>query len=514
MSGGRERTTAGGAASAPATRALVGTKWVTLGALLQRALQMAAVVVLARLLAPSDFGVFAVVSVAIDALNTFKDFGMPTALIRLRGGVPQSATTLFYLSVASAGLICCGTWLAAPWFAAFVGSPLVTPVLRAVAFKTLFESCSIVQRTLTVRELSVGRVTAVAILEAAVASCLAIVLAAAGLGVWALVWGSLVASALSALVWWRLSPWRPSGRPAAGVARQLITFGAGVSGSWAIENVIDALTRALVGRWRGVVGLGYHDLALRLAVVPIRSVTLAVGQYVAIPAMCLVQRDTRRLASWYLAAMRALSATTAPLAVCLVALPDLVVVAVCGRRWAEAAPLVQVLGPMVFLMPLLYARPVYVATGRVDLLLKISLLQLALTAPAVALAARLSLQAVCLVQIGVCAVVAAVNVTVARRLLGLRWGAIASALCLPLEGVVIQTLVLVGLRAWLRPEPTLWTLAALATPSLLAYALVLRARQPELVAALVGALKRASGLGASGAAPDGWDTAPDPGREG
>ena len=94
-------------------------------------------------------------------------------------------------------------------------------------------------------------------------------------------------------MWWRLSTWRPAGRISAGVARQLITFGAGVSGSWAIENAIDAVTRALVGRWQGIVGLGYHDLAVRLAVIPIRSVTLAVGQYVAIPAMCLVQRDLR-----------------------------------------------------------------------------------------------------------------------------------------------------------------------------------------------------------------------------
>lgn len=500
MSGEAEQTSAGGAASGSATRALVGTKWVSLGVLLQRALQMGAVVVLARLLAPQDFGVFAVVSVGIDALNTLKDFGMPTALIRLRSGIPEAATTLFYLSLASAGVICGGIWLVAPAVAGFVGSPLVTPVLRAVAFKTVFESCSIVQRTLTVRGLAAGRVSAVALMEAAVASGLAIVLAAAGFGVWALVWGTLAASALSALVWWRLSDWRPAGRVSAAVARQLVTFGGKVSGAWAIENVIDAVTRALVGRWQGVVGVGYHDLALRLAVVPIRSVTLTVGQYVAIPAMCLVQQDTRRLASWYLAALRALAATTAPLAACLVALPDLLVIAICGPRWAPATPLVRLLGPTVFLLPLLYTRPVYVATGRVDLLLKLSVLQLVVTTPAVALAARVGLEAVCLVQLGVFAALAAANIAVVRKLLDLRWRQIVPALRLPLEGVAAQALVLAGLRAWLRPEPTLWALAAIATPSLLAYALVMRVRQPELVAALLGAAKRASGLGETRAA--------------
>ena len=123
MSGDPELPAEGGASSAASTRALVGTKWVSLGALLQRALQMGAVILLARLLAPEDFGVFAVVSVAIDALNTFKDFGMPTALIRLRSGVQQAATTLFYLSVASAVVICCAAWIAAPHFAAVRRQP-------------------------------------------------------------------------------------------------------------------------------------------------------------------------------------------------------------------------------------------------------------------------------------------------------------------------------------------------------------------------------------------------------
>jgi O-antigen/teichoic acid export membrane protein len=226
---------------------------------------------------------------------------------------------------------------------------------------------------------------------------------------------------------------------------------------------------------------------------PVRSLTVAVGQYVAIPAMCLVQRDLRRMASWYLATVRAFAATTAPLALCLVALPDLLVFGICGSQWAAAVPLVRLLGPTVFLLPLLYTRPVYVATGRVDLLLKVSLLQLILATPAVYLAARVSLEAVCAVQVGVFGAVAAVNITFIRQLLHLGWGEIARALRVPLEGVAVQGLVLLGLRAWLRPEPTVWAFGAMATPALVAYAVVMRLRQPELVGVLLGAAKRASG---------------------
>jgi O-antigen/teichoic acid export membrane protein len=482
----------------PSTLALVGAKWVSLGALLQRAFRLGAAILLARLLVPGDFGVFAVVSVTVDALSVLKEMGMPTALIRLRSGVHQAASTFFYLSIASAGVICSATWIAAPQFAEFVGSPVVTPVMRAMVFKIAFESASIVQRTLAVRELSLRAVTEVALMEAAVGSSLSIVLAALGFGVWSLAWGTLGGSAVSAIVWWRLSTWRPAGRPSPGAARQLIGFGANVSGSAVIEGATEAVTRALVGRGQGVAGLGYLDLALRMAVVPVRGLTVAVGQQVAVPAMCLVQRDLGRMASWYLAALGALSAATAPLAACLVAIPELLVVGIFGSQWAPAVPLVRLLGPTVFILPLAYARPVYVATGRVDLLLRLSLLQLTLTMPAVYVAVRAGLEAVCAVQVGAFAVVAAVNVAVVRRLLALGWNEIARALRVPLEGAAVLALVLVSLRAWLHPQPTLWSIATVATPGLLAYAALVRLRQPELVAGLLGAARRASASAAAG----------------
>ena len=96
-------------------------------------------------------------------------------------------------------------------------------------------------------------------------------------------------------------------------------------------------------------------------------------------------------------------------------------IGICGSQWTPAVPLVRLLAPMVFLLPLLYTRPVYVATGRVDLLLKVSLLQLILTIPAAYFAARVSLEAVCAVQVGVFGIVAAVNIGVVRRLLDLGW---------------------------------------------------------------------------------------------
>lgn len=488
---------------APSTLALVGAKWVSLAAVVQRTIQMGTAVLLARLLVPEDFGVFAVVSVSVDTLNALKELGMPTALIRLRDGIDEAASTFFYLSVVSAALVCGATWVAAPQLAAFVGSPLVVPVLRAMVFKTVFESASIVQRTLAVRALSVGRVTMVAFLETALVSASAIALAASGFGVWSLVWGALGGSAFSALVWWCVSSWRPRARLSPGTARLLLGFGTKVSGAWAIESVTDTLTRALIGRWQSVVGLGYQDLAARMAIVPIRSLTLALGHQVALPAMCLVQRDTPRLASWYIATLRAASALTLPLAVSLVALPDYFVLGVCGHQWAPAVPLLRLLGPAVFVLPMAYApRPVYVATGRVHLLLRFALLQMALLVPGVIVAARVSLEAVCAVQLATLAVVATGQMATARRLLALSWRGILRAVCTPLEAVAGQALLLVGLRSWLRLEPTAWSLLTLAAPGLIAYAAILQWRQPELVADLLRSARRALALTSRDSQPD------------
>ena len=82
-------------------KTVTGVKWEMANKVLQKIISVASFAVLARMLEPASFGLFALEFVAIDALNLVKSFGLDSALIRRKDSVQIAADTTFFLVFAS-----------------------------------------------------------------------------------------------------------------------------------------------------------------------------------------------------------------------------------------------------------------------------------------------------------------------------------------------------------------------------------------------------------------------------
>lgn len=305
--------------------------------------QLAAGIVLARLLSPADFGVMALAFVVLGLVRPMGDFGIGNALVQranltdrhIRTAV--SAATL--LGIVTAAAIA----LAAPLGTLIMQDPRVAPVLRLLSLGFAIQGVSVVASALLRRRLDFRKQFFIDTGSYLIGYAgVSIVLAVMGFGVWSLVWGGLAQVVLSttALVATVDHPMRPL------LARkelsELLHFGAGAAGvSWVNYIALNG-DNFIVGRLMGAASLGLYNRAYTLMNIPY-TYAANVMSAVLFPAFAEVQGEPRRLGQAYLLTTQLTALIAAP-AMCTLAIvaPNLVP-ALYGSRWLGVVVPLQIL---------------------------------------------------------------------------------------------------------------------------------------------------------------------------
>lgn len=439
------------------TTAARGVAWTFLATVAARLLWVAALAVLARLLAPRDFGVLASALVFLTYAETVADFGTGAALIYWPERREEAAEVTFRIHVVMGVAWFALAQLLAPLVADFFASPASEPVLRALAWSFPLKYLGTTHDALAQKDLRFRARLVPEVGLAATKAILAVALAWAGFGVWALVWGQLGGQAAWTLLLWRAVPWRPSRRWPRGLAGPMVAYGRGI----VAVNVLAAVTHhadlVIVGRALGTAALGFYQMAAK---VPETTVTVLgwVVSRVLFPAFSRLHAAGEAVGEAYLVALRWVSLLTVPAAVGLALTAEPLVVNLFGEAWRPAVPILQAIAVYAGLRSLgTHAGDVLKATGRSGLLAALGVLKAALLVPALLLAA----------PSGAAAVAAAMAAVTAVTLL-LNWGVICRLAPLPPRALLaaVRPSLLAGaalaafLLAWERLVPRPEALAA------------------------------------------------------
>jgi len=382
-----DRHAAGGGFSATlARRTIIGVVWAYCGYLGARLLLLVATVLLARLLAPAEFGVVSLALVFVALLETLSHFGLAQALVvqprrspdrssRPRKGGPRDgevdpADTAF-VTTASLGLGTAALIAAvAPSAAIFFRQPalrLILPVLGVTLFiRSLgYTHYALAQCDLDFRSRSIAEVA-----EVATRGVLSVALALAGAGAWSLVLGQVAGVVAFNAVLWQRVRWRPRLRFSGEQARQLSSFGGAVTGVDLLSAVISNADYVTVGRVLGTSALGVYTLAFKVPEMLIFSLSL-VADRVLFSAYAGMETD--RLARSVVRSLRYTLLISVGLTVGLVLLAQPLVAVLFGPHWAGAVPSLRILSIYAVSVALTVpAGSAFKACGRADLLLKIA----------------------------------------------------------------------------------------------------------------------------------------------
>lgn len=314
---------------------------------LKFALRLASTAVLARLLAPQDFGLVAMVFALTSFLALFGDLGLSTATVQRAEVTQAQVSNLFWINVVLGGcvaLLCAGS---APLVAWFYAEPRLTAVTLVLASGFLFSALSVQHQAMLRRQMRFSLLARVDVLSLIAGLSTGVALAALGAGLWSLVISDLVVRIVYALGVWTSTDWRPA-RFRRGVGTgPLLAFGGSLTGF----NIANYLSRSaddvLLGRAVGSAALGLYSKAYQLLLLPVQRISGPVSS-IAIPTLSRLQVEPERFRSFYLQAMLLICAVGMPAVVFLFVTAEAAIGLVLGDQWSGAVILFQVLAPAAF----------------------------------------------------------------------------------------------------------------------------------------------------------------------
>lgn len=305
---------------------------------------LAVLLVLARLLAPADFGIVALGASFVMALGFFAELGLSSGLVLAAPDRAREETTLMLMVLGGTAMAVVGAALS-PLAQAVFDIHRLAPVMAVMSASLALTPVAwfydaLLQRELEFRPRFLGQAAQVLTYGA-----VAIGLAAAGAGVWSIVAGQLVSVAVQAATFARLAPYRVRPRLRTGRAREVVGDSWGFAAQGALLFLRQNLDYYAVGALAGARQLGFYSVAYRLGEVPTTAVAEPTAR-VTFPAFA--QRRARQedagILTAYLTSLRMVTLVAFPLGILLSVSAEPLTLTLLGDRWRGMIGPLAVLG--------------------------------------------------------------------------------------------------------------------------------------------------------------------------
>lgn len=309
-------------------------------------------IVLARLLAPEDFGLISLAMVVLGVVNLLSDMGMGSVLVLRRDLDDVAKGTALSLLLFLGAVLAALLTTAAPWIGRLLRTPRLAPILSALAVTVFLSGLTWFYESLLQGELEFRRRFLSQVAQTVSYAGVAIALAIIGAGVWSLVVGQIVAFVVYAAVLLSVAPHRV--RPAIDrqAAKELMFGGVGFLLQGGVAFVKQNIDYLSIGRVLGVNSVGYYAMSFRLAELPYWSIADPVAK-VTFPGFARMRHAGEDINAPYLQSLRLVALITCPIGVILAASADPFVRAVFGEKWLPMIPALSVLGIWAAIRPLL-----------------------------------------------------------------------------------------------------------------------------------------------------------------
>lgn len=337
--------------------------------------QLGIQVVLARLLAPADFGVVALLALILGVAAAFVDGGFSTALVQRRVIDPVDESTAFWFSLAAGVVLTAVVAALGVPLAGLYGLPVLAPLTAMLSLTVLAAAVAAVPLALLTRDLNFRAILAVTAASTLISGAVAIWLAVSGAGVWALAWQAVSASIVTAVGAWIVRPRWPGMRFSTRAARALWGYGGFVFAATLLDLSFQRLQSVVVGTVFGMTRLGYYNRAETTQQVPSALSSAILGR-VSLPVFATMQDDVGRVRGAVSQSVRVLMVVNVPVMTGLAVVAGPAVRVLFGPGWEPAVPLLSILCLAAVVWPVhVMAINVLLALGRSRLVWRIDVVK-------------------------------------------------------------------------------------------------------------------------------------------
>jgi len=306
------------------------------------ALQIASAVILARLLAPEDFGLVAIVTVLTSFAPMLIDFGLLDATAQRKSITTAQVSSLFWVSCGIGATVAALVAACSPLIAWIYGDPRLQPIALCTAITFILTGASNQHLALLRRTMQFSKIGQIQFVGTLAGILVAVLVAMSGYGYWALVLRPIVTSFGVACGSWLACRWRPGPAVFDDDVKSMVRFGSHVVGfsvAYALSRAVDRIGLGLFYRPDQV---GYYQNAMNLYENSIYSV-LSQVHAVGSAALTKLQSNPEALRQKYEAALSMLAFFIMPVAAILSVTAEDLTVILLGEKWRVTGSLLGII---------------------------------------------------------------------------------------------------------------------------------------------------------------------------
>jgi len=346
-------------------RMVKGATWMVLQRLAVRSIGLVSTIILARLLAPADFGLIALATSLAAILDSLLELGFDLALIQNQSDGKKRYNTAWTLSVLRGVFTALVLVAAAQPMADLYGDQRLVPIMLWLAvafFISGLQNIGIVEFR---KELQFDREFNLLVWSKVAGFVVTLVLAWFWRDYRALIAGIMTSKIMAVVLSYTMHPHRPWFSLAG--SRDFLNFSMWLCLTNVVVIIKTRLDTFIVGKFVGPAGLGFYSVAYEISNLTMTELTSPISR-VLFSGFSKISNDRQRLARSFLDSLGVFAFLGMPLAVGIALTAYQIVGIFLGDRWLEIVPLIQIL-TLYGLLNLMTANSsaLYLAMGRADL---------------------------------------------------------------------------------------------------------------------------------------------------
>lgn len=351
--------------------------WKFLERISSQLVQLVVSIVLARILAPSDYGAVAMVAVFIILANVIVEGGFSGALIQKKDADDLDFSTVFYFSIGFSLVLYLILFVSAPAISSFYGEgyEILTPVLRVLGFQVVVFAVNSVQQAYVQKQMMFKNFFWATLVGTICSAIIGLAMAYSGYGVWAIVGQQMTATIVNTLTLYVVTRKLPILAFSFQRLKSLFDYGVKLLGASMLITGYQELRALIIGKLYSSQDLAFYDRGRQFPSLIVTNINSSIGA-VLFPKMALEQDNLAQVKNTTRNSIRFSAYIMCPLMLGLAAVSEPFVRSVLTEKWMGCVPLMQWFCIVYLFQPIHTANMQAIkAIGRSDIFLKLEIIK-------------------------------------------------------------------------------------------------------------------------------------------
>ena len=369
-------------------KTLKGLKWSLIGTIINLIIQISSGIVLARLISPSDFGIYAMTFAILVISRSIIDSGLYQALIQKKEADEVDFSLVFHFNFIISLIISLLLYFFSDPIQNFYNYSQIGILVKFLSIIVLIESFSIIQRASLIKNIRFDLITKIETSSKLISLSISIIMAYYDYGIWSLLCKDLLFSFFTTLSYWLVNPVKILFKIPYNRIKSLFQFGFKVFIADQIESMSNQMAQIIIGKKFLAADLGFFNKAEEFQQLFSQVIIVSINK-VMFPSLVQIQEDNIKLKDKYKLLLETSMFLLFPLLFCVILISEEMILFLIGDNWIESVFYFKLLCISGMFYPFtVYNLNILKVKGEGDLYLKTCLISKGLLIPIILISVK------------------------------------------------------------------------------------------------------------------------------